>query len=136
MRVQVSVMLGGCRRAWGATDGCGQWGSDRAWVSGRLPGWARIGSKGCLGRGACFFIFFFCSEFCFRFYFSFFPWIQIQKCATSSKEEHLKLMHQTKVRFEVQHDATFHTPLGFYLLGYTYISKENNPPSKVKGKDN
>jgi hypothetical protein len=72
VRVRVSVTLDGCGRAWGATGGCGQWGSDRAWVSGRLPGWARIGSKGCLGRGACFFILFFCSEFCFRFYFSFF----------------------------------------------------------------
>jgi hypothetical protein len=32
----------------------------------------------------------------------------------------LKHMHQTKVRFRVQHDATFHTPLEFSLLDYNY----------------
>jgi hypothetical protein len=44
-------------------------------------------------------------------------------------------MHQTKVKFVVQHDATFHTPFGFCLLEYNYIFKENNnSPSKEKGK--
>jgi hypothetical protein len=95
-----------------------------------------LGRKAVLGGVHASLSFSFVLNFVSVFIFPFFPWIQIQKCATSSKEEHLKLMHQTKVRFEVQHDATFHTPLGFYLLGYTYISKENNPPSKVKGKDN
>jgi hypothetical protein len=33
----------------------------------------------------------------------------------------LKHMHQTKVEFRVQHDATFHTPLEFSLLDYNYI---------------
>jgi hypothetical protein len=32
-------------------------------------------------------------------------------------------MHQTKVEFRVQHDATFHTPLEFSLLDYNYIYK-------------
>jgi hypothetical protein len=32
----------------------------------------------------------------------------------------LKHMHQTKVKFRVQHDATFHTPLEFSLLDYNY----------------
>jgi hypothetical protein len=35
----------------------------------------------------------------------------------------LKHMHQTKVEFRVQHDATFHTPLEFILLNYNYIYK-------------
>jgi hypothetical protein len=35
----------------------------------------------------------------------------------------LKHMHQTKVKFRVQHDATFHTPLEFSLLDYNYIYK-------------
>jgi hypothetical protein len=29
-------------------------------------------------------------------------------------------MYQTKVKFRVQHDATFHTPLEFSLLDYNY----------------
>jgi hypothetical protein len=41
-------------------------------------------------------------------------------------------MHQTKVKFGVQHDATFHTHLGFE---YNYTFKENNnSPSKEKRK--
>jgi hypothetical protein len=32
----------------------------------------------------------------------------------------LKHMHQTKVKFRVQHDATFYTPLEFSLLDYNY----------------
>jgi hypothetical protein len=32
----------------------------------------------------------------------------------------LKHMHQTKVKFRVQHDATFHTTLEFSLLDYNY----------------
>jgi hypothetical protein len=32
----------------------------------------------------------------------------------------LKHMHQTKVKFRVQHDATIHTPLEFSLLDYNY----------------
>jgi hypothetical protein len=35
----------------------------------------------------------------------------------------LKHMHQPKVEFRVQHDATFHTPLEFSLLDYNYIYK-------------
>jgi hypothetical protein len=35
----------------------------------------------------------------------------------------LKHMHQIKVKFRVQHDATFHTPLEFSLLDYNYIYK-------------
>jgi hypothetical protein len=35
----------------------------------------------------------------------------------------LKHMHQTKVEFTVQHDATFHSPLEFRLLDYNYIYK-------------
>jgi hypothetical protein len=33
-------------------------------------------------------------------------------------------MHQTKVKFRVQHDATFHTPLEFSLLDYNYKNKK------------
>jgi hypothetical protein len=36
----------------------------------------------------------------------------------------LKHMHQTKVKFRVQHDATFHTPLEFSLLDYNYKNKK------------
>lgn len=51
------------------------------------------------------------------------------------KSKHLKHMHQIKVKVGIQHDATFHTPLGLCLQEYNYISKENdNPPSKEKGK--
>jgi hypothetical protein len=40
-------------------------------------------------------------------------------------------MHQTKIKFGIQHDATFHTPLEFYLLEHYYISKENSHSSTI-----
>jgi hypothetical protein len=39
------------------------------------------------------------------------------------QKTHLKHMHHTKIKFGVQHDATFHTPLEFCLLEYNYILK-------------
>jgi hypothetical protein len=46
----------------------------------------------------------------------------------------LKHMHQTKVKFRVQHDATFHTPLEFSLLDYNYKNKKNHSSSIEKRK--
>jgi hypothetical protein len=51
------------------------------------------------------------------FFFSF-----ISSSELKFKYDQLKHMHQTNSKFEVQHDATFHTSLGFFLLKYKYIS--------------
>jgi hypothetical protein len=85
--------------------------------------WAGSGPKG-RGRGGLLasFPFLFSSEFIFPFLFYFLLWTQNQICH-KLKLEHLKHMHQTKVKFEVQHYATFHTFLEFCLLEYNYIPK-------------
>jgi hypothetical protein len=43
-------------------------------------------------------------------------------------------MHQTKIEFRVQHDATIHTPLGFDLPKYYFISKNSHSFTKRKRK--
>lgn len=55
---------------------------------------------------------------------------------TNFKERCIKHMHQTKKRFEVQHDATLHSPLGFCLLRYNYISKKIGLPLKKLKRGN
>jgi hypothetical protein len=45
--------------------------------------------------------------------------IQIQM-GPKFKLDLLRIMHQTKVKSRVQHDATIHTPLGFNIIDYNY----------------
>jgi hypothetical protein len=81
---------------------------------GRLgrPKWAR---EGGLGH---FTFFFYCSN-CFPLFFLFTPF-DSNSNMPQIQISTLKHMHQTKVKFRVQHDATFHTPLEFSLLDYNY----------------
>jgi hypothetical protein len=74
--------------------------------------WTREGGAGPLSLSFYF-------RNCFSLFFLFTPFdsnpnmLQFQIST-------LKHMHQTKVKFRVQHDATFHTPLEFSLLDYNY----------------
>jgi hypothetical protein len=86
---------------------------------------ARARGLGLVGRKAeqaevtgCFlFSFYFVISFLFSFYFL--HLIQIQMIH-KFKLDLLRIMHQTKVKSRVQHDATVHTPLGFNLSHYYY----------------
>jgi len=77
------------------------------------------GPKGRGGRGSgllCLFLLFWN---CFLLFFYLFYLIQIQM-SPKSKLDFLRIMHQTKVKSRVQHDATIHTPLGFNIIDYNY----------------
>jgi hypothetical protein len=78
------------------------------------------GPKGRGGGGSGLLSFFFYSGICFPFSFYLLYLIQIQ-IGHKFKLAFPSIMHQTKVKFRVQHDATFHTPLEFSLLDYNYI---------------
>jgi hypothetical protein len=78
--------------------GCGEGGS----------GWSKR-SRGTGLRAS--FPFSFISNFVFLFFF-FLLWTRIDICH-KLKLEHLKHMHQTKIKFGIQHDATFHISLEF-----------------------
>jgi hypothetical protein len=83
----------------------------------------RGGPKRRGGRGLrASFPFSFILNFVVRLFSFSLLWTQIQICH-NLKVEHLKLMHQTKIKSGVHHDATFHTFLDFCLLEYNYISK-------------
>jgi hypothetical protein len=56
---------------------------------------------------------------CFSLFFYLFYLIQIQM-SPKFKLDLLRIMHQTKVKSRVQHDATIHTPLGFNIINYSY----------------
>jgi hypothetical protein len=77
-------------------------------------GVGRLGRKTEGNRDAGHFTFFFYFKKCFPFSFYLLHLIRFQIC------HKFKHMHQTKVEFRVQHDATFHTPLEFSLLDYNY----------------
>ena len=68
---------------------------------------------------AGFFSFFFYSGICFPFSFYLLYLIQIQ-ISHKFKLAFLRIMHQTKVKTRVHHDATIHTPLEFELIDYNY----------------
>ena len=70
------------------------------------------GPKGRGGGGVGLLSFSFYSEICFLFSFYFLYLIQIQM-SHKFKLNFPRIMHQTKVKSRVQHDATTHTPLGF-----------------------
>jgi hypothetical protein len=76
---------------------------------GRVRGRVGCGASGRGGRGLqASFPFPFIPNFVFLLLFIFLLWTQIQTCH-KLKLEHLKHMCQTKIKFGVQHDATFHT---------------------------
>jgi hypothetical protein len=85
----------------------------------RARGIGPAGPKGRGGRVVGFFSFFFYSGICFPFSFYLLYLIQTQ-ISHKFKLAFLRIMHQTKVKSRVQHDATFHTPLEFSLLVYNY----------------
>jgi hypothetical protein len=111
---------GRTRRESGHADGRARKDRERKGGRGRArggwAGWAeRPGGTGGMGH----FSFFFYFSNCFPFSFYLLHLIQFQIChkfklATSSK------CIKQKVKFRVQHDATFHTPLKFSLLDYNY----------------
>jgi hypothetical protein len=72
------------------------------------------------GKGGwAIFLFSFISAIVFPFSFLFTPF-DSNPNTPQIQISTLKHMHQTKVRFRVQHDVTFHTPLEFSLLDYNY----------------
>ena len=79
----------------------------------------RLGQKAEGAGKAGFFSFFFYFGICFLFSFYFLYLIQIQM-SHKFKLDLLRIMHQTKVKSRVQHDATIHTPLEFELIDYNY----------------
>jgi hypothetical protein len=83
---------------------------------------AEMGQMGRKAEGAGeagFFPFSFILAFCFPFSFYLLYLIQIQ-ISHKFKLAFPSIMHQTRVKSRVQHDATFHTPLEFSLLVYNY----------------
>jgi hypothetical protein len=84
---------------------------------------AREGSVGPKGRGEqgvwATFPFFFYFSNCFPFSFYLLHLIQFQICY-KFKLAPSSICIKQKVKFRVQHDATFHTPLEFSLLDYNY----------------
>jgi hypothetical protein len=88
----------------------------------RRRGNGPVGRKAEGGRGSGFFSFSFLFRIMISFSFICLLWIQIQICH-KLQLEHLKHMHQTRIQFGVQHDATFHNSLEFCLPEYNYISK-------------
>jgi hypothetical protein len=78
-----------------------------------------VGRKAEGAGGAGFFSFFFYSGICFLFSFYLLSLIQIQ-ISHKFKLAFLRIMHQTKVKSRVQHDANIHTPLEFELIDYNY----------------
>ena len=110
---------GGGHAEGGRADGRARQGRERA---GGKEACARDGLSGPKGRGGqgwASFPFFFYSGICFPFSFYFLYLIQIQ-ISHKFKLDFLRIMHQTKLKSRVQHDATIHTPLGFNLLNYNY----------------
>jgi hypothetical protein len=81
----------------------------------RWAGWAER-PRGRLGWAALPFSFILN---CFSLFFYLFYLIQIQM-SPKFKLDLLRIMHQTKVKSRVQHDATIHTPLGFNIINYSY----------------
>ena len=81
----------------------------------RWAGWAER-PRGRLGWAALPFSFILN---CFSLFFYLFYLIQIQM-SPKFKLDLLRIMHQTKVKSRVQHDATIHTPLGFNIINYNY----------------
>ena len=81
----------------------------------RWAGWAER-PRGRLGWAALPFSFILN---CFSLFFYLFYLIQIQM-SPKFKLDLLRIMHQTKVKSRVQHDATIHTPLGFNIIDYNY----------------
>ena len=83
---------------------------------------ARDGPAGPKGRGGgwvgLLYLFSFILN-CFSLFFYLFHLIQIQM-SPKFKLDLLRIMHQTKVKSRVQHDATIHTPLGFNIIDYNY----------------
>jgi hypothetical protein len=74
-----------------------------------------LGRKAEGAAGLGFFPLFFYSGIVFSFSFYFLYLIQIQK-SHKFKLDFPRIMHQTKVKSRVQHDATFHAPLGFNYI--------------------
>ena len=85
----------------------------------RARGMGLVGRKAEGAAGLGFFSFSFYSGICFPFSFYFLYLIQIQ-ISHKFKLDFLRIMHQTKVKSKVQHDATIHTPLEFELIDYYY----------------
>ena len=81
----------------------------------RWAGWAER-PRGRLGWAALPFSFILN---CFSLFFYLFYLIQTQM-SPKFKLDLLRIMHQTKVKSRVQHDATNHTPLGFNIINYSY----------------
>jgi hypothetical protein len=113
------VQQGGCAQAAGrARTGGG------GWARARVEGGAEVGRAGWAGwaegerdHGLLY------SFLLFRELFSlfFFYLLHLTQNMPQIQIGTLKHMHQTKVEFRVQHEATFHTPLEFSLLDYNYI---------------
>ena len=78
-------------------------------------GWAERPRGGRVGLLSFFFLFW----NCFSLFFYLFYLIQTQM-SPKFKLDLLRIMHQTKVKSRVQHDATIHTPLGFNIINYNY----------------
>ena len=97
------------------TGGAGR--AERA-GGGRAQG-GPTGPKGRGGRVSGLLSFFLLFWNCFLFSFYFLYLIQIQM-SHKFKLDLLRIMHQTKVKSRVQHEATIHTPLGFNIINYSY----------------
>jgi hypothetical protein len=113
------VQQGGCAQAAGRARAGGG-----GWARARVEGGAEVGRAGWAGwaegerdHGLLY------SFLLFRELFSlfFFYLLHLTQNMPQIQIGTLKHMHQTKVEFRVQHEATFHTPLEFSLLDYNYI---------------
>jgi hypothetical protein len=112
---------GRARRGSGSADRAGLPGQ-REEEGARARAVGRLGRK-AKGRGGCGPIYLFLLfRKLFSLFFLFTPFDSIPNMPQFQIST-LKHMHQTKVEFRVQHDATFHTPLEFSLLDYNYIYK-------------
>ena len=97
-------------------------GAERERGSGRARAVGRLGRKAEGKRGCGPLYSFLLFRKLFSLFFLFTPF-DSNPNITQFQISTLKHMHQTKVEFRVQHDATFHTPLEFSLLDYNYIYK-------------
>jgi hypothetical protein len=93
--------------------------AERGGAGGRARELGLMGRKAERAGVAGYFSFSFYFGISFLFSFYFLHLIQIQMCH-KFKLDLLRIMHQTKVKSRVQHDATIHTPLGFNLSHYYY----------------
>ena len=116
------------QRERGSERGCGEsgraderarQGRERKRGKERARGMGLVGRKAEGAGEAGFFSFFFYSGICFPFSFYLLYLIQIQ-ISHKFKLAFLMIMHQTRVKSRVQHDATIHTPLEFELIDYNY----------------